>query len=731
MCIPTYIAPPKNHFLHRPIKWTQEVWKTIQKYRGNANEIERLFNLFPVIETYIEESIGVELTRNILQDSSLILQDDYVNIQVDNWQRTKYPQYPSIVQQLCRANNTSIDYFSSNFYSPLATLPDFTSDYFALQEMMDQPTPNPISATTQVSANNTLNVDLIDMESLETLIQEQQKRDQASFLGPSHDESISQTQTAANANMYIHRIDVKRIFKTPEKTCETLKRFFIALKKVDPHAALRPVYAGDANRVPVINSSTQVQNPELLEVSKYHKSWTPNQRYGLSGQLLVESSYDFNELTHLLQPWLHSAYYQIALAECQTSELVTIGVLIRTSYTLCRSDMISATKAVVSNLKEESQFEFSLRADNWFCSVGKVNVLFVAVARDKLKQGMDYFCNMYDGVNKKVPIGAPLLFIPLYQIQLTPEIREQIGQEQRAWQDNEIACFVNGFRDLSTMITLKDGTNCTLRSLILRIPNHQRSPRKALFHGVDRRPESTEWLALKYHRDDETVFKAKAPSIAYTLAQLVIEDDVSKIFVDPSVGLNFGGEWRKTFSANTKSGRKANPTPADPALLSHFHSVLTKLQPAVIKRPAITPDPMQHSKLPPSTIQASYATRAAATTYTSSTSTTYNNNSSSTTTPSRQTRTESVVVIEQYEARFVHVESRLTMVEKTVNKSGNMLAKLLRHNGIDIDDDENIDPVGGPMEIEAQGPMEGGTKRVCPSSHRELSQSALINNNHV
>ena len=83
----------------------------------------------------------------------------------------------------------------------------------------------------------------------------------------------------------------------------------------------------------------------------------------------------------------------------------------------------------------------------------------------------------------------------------------------------------------------------------------------------------------------------------------------------------------------------------------------------------------------------------------------------------RQTHTVSVVVIEQYEARFVHMDSRLTMVEKTVNKSGNMLAKLLRHNGIAIEDDENLDPLVAPMEMEHQTIMESGTKRICPTNH--------------
>lgn len=699
--------------------------------RGNAGEIERLFNLFLIIESYIEDSIGLQLTKSIIQDSLDVLQDKFVKVQIDNWQKDKRPQYPSVIQQLCSTLLETPDSLSSNFYLPLANPIDFPSDCCDSYSKMSQPDANPVSASAQTSPANEFNVDLIDLDNLETLIQEQQQRDLAA---PRHEHAdpVSQTQSAVNTNMYLHRLDVKRIFKTPEKTCDTFKRFFVALKKVDPHAAVRPVYAADANRVPVINSSIQVQNPELLDMSKYHKSWTPNQKFGLSGQLLIESSFEFPELAHLLQPWLHTAYYQISLAECQTSELVTVGTLIRTSYTLCRSDLISATKAVISSLEKESQFEFSLRADNWYCSVGKVNVLFVAVARDKLKQGMDYFCNMYDGVNTKVPNGVKLVFVPLYQIQLTPEIREQIGQEQRAWQDSEVACFVNGFRDLSTLLHLKDGTRCSLRYLLLRIPNDPNSTRKALFHGVDRRPESAEWIALKYHRDDATIFKTKAPGIAYELAQLVVDEDVSKIFIDPAVGLNFGGEWRKTFSANTRSGRRVNPTPADPALLTHFQKVLTKLQPVVVKRPLITPETIRYAHQSSPSMQTSYATRAAATTYTSSTNTTYNSNSETSSAPShRQTRTESVVVIEQYEARFVHVESRLTMVEQTVNRSGNMLAKLLRHNGIAIDEEESAPLINGPMEIEAQVQMEGGIKRVCPTTHREFSPHAPPNSHNV
>jgi hypothetical protein len=154
---------------------------------------------------------------------------------------------------------------------------------------------------------------------------------------------------------------------------------------------------------------------------------------------------------------------------------------------------------------------------------------------------------------------------------------------------------------------------------------------------------------------------------------------------------------------------------------------LGKLQPAVVKRPAITPEPRRYSPQLDTAMNSSYA-RAASTTFTS---TTYNNNSNQVTPGNRQTRTESVVVIEQYEARFVHVESRLTSVEKSVNKSGDMLAKLLRHNGIDVEDEETMAPSGGPMEIEHQRSQESGSKRICPTSQRTLSQHALPNSDHA
>mmetsp|Transcript_4040 Transcript_4040/g.5988 ORF Transcript_4040/g.5988 Transcript_4040/m.5988 type:complete len:151 (-) Transcript_4040:390-842(-) len=146
------------------------------------------------------------------------------------------------------------------------------------------------------------------------------------------------------------------------------------------------------------------------------------------------------------------------------------------------------------------------------------------------------------------------------------------------------------------------------------------------------------------------------------------------------------------------------------------------MQPVVAKRSVVTPD---HASRPPNlnfnNLQSSYAARASSTTYTS---TTRSDTNSRDTPGTRQTQTQSVVVIEKYEERFVHMESRLTVVERSVGKSEHMLDLLLRHNGISLTDHpEEARILSGPMDVEHSGPVETGTKRVCHTSSSPRSPS--------
>ena len=139
------------------------------------------------------------------------------------------------------------------------------------------------------------------------------------------------------------------------------------------------------------------------------------------------------------------------------------------------------------------------------------------------------------------------------------------------------------------------------------------------------------------------------------------------------------------------------------------------MQPVVAKRSVVTPDHTpRHPNLNFTNLQSSYAARASSTTYMSTTHSDTNPQNSPGTC---QTQTQSVVVIKKYEERFIHMESRLTMAERSVGKSEHMLDLLLRRNGIELTDHpEEARIMSGPMDVEHSGPVETGTKRVCHTS---------------
>ena len=51
-------------------------------------EATRLFNLFPVIETYIENAIGLQLAKGMIQSTTDILQDWFVKHRYRGWRST-------------------------------------------------------------------------------------------------------------------------------------------------------------------------------------------------------------------------------------------------------------------------------------------------------------------------------------------------------------------------------------------------------------------------------------------------------------------------------------------------------------------------------------------------------------------------------------------------------------------------------------------------------------------
>ena len=93
---------------------------------------------------------------------------------------------------------------------------------------------------------------------------------------------------------------------------------------------------------------------------------------------------------------------------------------------------------------------------------------------------------------------------------------------------------------------------------------------------------------------------------------------------------------------------------------------------------------------------------------------------------------KSVLVIEQYEQRFVSIENmchdnavRINRVEVSTSSTANMIKRLLIHSGIPLDAEMEEDTAdtslltgtsgSGRMDIDHKGAIEGGTKRQCQS----------------
>mmetsp|Transcript_16712 Transcript_16712/g.23826 ORF Transcript_16712/g.23826 Transcript_16712/m.23826 type:complete len:563 (-) Transcript_16712:152-1840(-) len=557
------------------------------------------------------------------------------------------------------------------------------------------------------------------------------------------DDSLTQNPDGTT-NLYRYHVSIRRLHRqrSADTLPEAFKKFVITLKHVDKFSAVRPFYVNEANKFPPINSGTQVQRPELLSISRYHQSWTPNQRWALSGNMVLESSLPFQGLHNKLSDWLSNNNYTMSLSECQTSELVTVGILTKFSFTLNKNDLTTNLQNIISDLPEEESFMFTLRLDKWFCRAGEnggVDMLFVAVERNKINQGIAFFCRMYDGVNKKVPDGHNLWFVPTYQIEITDAVRERIGQEQRSWRGEEVACFVTGFHDLSTRVRLRDGSTSTIRNLLYRFStNDPTCPRKTLIHGIDRCPIHEGWIYVKYNRADATIFCRQAKHLASEINKMLEDGEERKVFTNVDVGIQFGGEITKTYSAHSKKSKQ--PTPVNPRILQHYNSMVGKLQNVATKRPVVAP----HATRRQASEHQTYASSAARAMYTS---TTHTRDVSTAEIPNAtQTTTESVVVIEQYEQRFVQIENmcqenttRINRMEVSTSTTANMIKRLLIHSGIpldaEIDDDTAAtsmltSPSGsGRMDIDHEGATEGGTKRHCQSQHTQHSSSGTLTSN--
>ena len=303
MCFPTNL-PPNDHFLRKPMVWTHNIWQKIINAKGNEKSIKDYFNLLPILETHIEELVGIRLLR--AQDDSdtqqntikNLLQDYYVSLNVDKWETDRASSSPSVLQQMCAAAKKYRHFLATNYYFPLInTLEEEETSYRTMANEISGTTTSITPASTRKLNNNNYEVDVIDLDQLDDLLNEQRMQDD--LTREEEDVEMSSTQIieatqnpSRHAMIYVYRITIRRLHKqrAADTLKESFKKFFIALKHADSHAAIRPVYLSDANKIPAITAGTQVQQIDLVDITRYHQSWTPNQKWALTGNMVIESA---------------------------------------------------------------------------------------------------------------------------------------------------------------------------------------------------------------------------------------------------------------------------------------------------------------------------------------------------------------------------------------------------------------------------------------------------------
>jgi len=63
------------------------------------------------------------------------------------------------------------------------------------------------------------------------------------------------------------------------------------------------------------------------------------------------------------------------------------------------------------------------------------------------------------------------------------------------------------------------------------------------------------WITVKFNKEDAHIFRKKSGHLAYEIFKLLAEGEEMKVFLNPNVGLTFGGEITKTNSAKLYKGK--------------------------------------------------------------------------------------------------------------------------------------------------------------------------------
>jgi hypothetical protein len=394
-------------------------------------------------------------------------------------------------------------------------------------------------------------------------------------------QSIASTKSSSSIRFSLYPRKITQTQKHNINQLSQLKSLFKCILSTNNQSKLLPIRTNSK----VLHLRTTDQINELTPIGAIN-FFKPNKGTSktLTGDFHISSPLSYEELeAHpKIASWLGMNGYNIIKCECQTSDMVLIGILSRVQHFAWRADQ----RDIILNTPawKENPFYLRLYPGTLSCNSKSTmtNVMMVEVDRSNITSGIQYFQTHFDGVNKLSPSNIPYSFYTLYQNRLNDEERLEIIKDSKRFTDCVSILHMKGIADIDQIVTLKRNIKVKLRTLLLRIPVKATST-QVLFHQIEKQKDNqngSEWLTCAFYTVDTKNVLSSLPKLAALIKQYTDTEDHDKIFNNCDHKLYF-----ETKTIPVKNGQlttSSKPVPIETQ--EHTAKMLGRIQAIAPKR---------------------------------------------------------------------------------------------------------------------------------------------------
>lgn len=575
---------------------------------------------------------------------------------------------PSIATQITHLKITVDPYLSSlqqNYYYPLS-YPDMNSSETDTDPSQVPSPPLPRENVQPTSRPTVVTVE-DSMEVIEELVQELQVTPEQEMAEVSEHtvlEDQSQTISSRESNSLrfsLYRTQASRLPKDNTNHLPLLKLFFKCILTTNPQTKILPIQ--NNSKVSAIKTTSQITELSQIGAANYVKGSRGSR--SLAGDYHISTPLSFDELSSdgKIASWLGLNGYKLIYNECQTSDMVLIGILTRVRPFTWRDDL----KQSIMNTDtwKKSPFYFRLYYGTFSSNVKSTMtpVLMVEVDRPNIEQGLALFRETFNGEHKLSPNDIPYVFFSLYKNRFTNEERAKIVYDNELHLRQTEVIHMHGIKDIDSIVTLKQNVSVKLRNLLLSLRTPDTNSGK-YFLQIEKQNDA-EWLTCAFHSTDAERVKTNLNKITSLLTQCIIPEDLNKVFRHPDHKLIF-----VTKSIPIKKGNlQIASRPIATETQDHTNKMLSKLSLPTMKR--FTPD---ISIQPPINLDKTTKTRDSSSFSSAATSMTANSES--------YKDSEQNVPNTEVERRFTLLEQSILQGSERMDRLENICTQLMHNTEI-------------------------------------------------